>query len=268
MIGQLPFLRVWTHARAVAEALAFGPDTGVENADDDVLAFDALRPQASRLVQPEKCRRRRRIHLHISRLLDSDYARSCQDGGDLIARQRRGESVERVAIAVQLRRPNPRGDIVMARVEIPGVTDDIGICRIEFLSTRRRRRAQSGNSAGVPGCWWIDHLNDVNGSIGRCFRLWRAQRNILGAREWRGGKSEQHNGAQSLERNADAIWHRSPMGWLLWGSADSRRGPVGSQGSNACLFPSVLGAKSACDVERRLRGGRKTIRATFLRRSV
>ena len=77
MVGKLPLLPVRTHARAVAEALALRPDTGIENADDDVLAFDAPRPQTrSAFGQPEERRGRRRVHLNFPRLLDSDHARS------------------------------------------------------------------------------------------------------------------------------------------------------------------------------------------------
>ena len=156
---------VAVHAGAIGETQALGPDTAVDDPDDDTLTGAAhaaeLRPEAARCVESEEGGGGGRV-LRGGLVLGDRYdARHARQGCGLLGRHLGREAVEAVAVVVDLAATGLGGDIRVALVEVGGVVDHhlrVGVDLLAFPGCgglEPRDVALIGHHGG------FGHLHDV-----------------------------------------------------------------------------------------------------------
>ena len=171
VVVELAGFAVRVGARSVAEGRVLWPETGVEHADDDVLAYRAgLRPEAVRPGESEKPRSRKRIDeiLRVGR--DGDHVLHGPELLSLRLGEDGREAVEHEVVVVKLVSTSDLPEsLVMFAVEVADVLLNVGRSRVDLLALRRLRRRVAGNSALIDGGGLVEELNEVSAS-GRVVR--------------------------------------------------------------------------------------------------
>jgi hypothetical protein len=143
-----------------------GPDAGVDDADDDILAGLALTaelaPDAAARVETEERRRvvGRRLRQRVAP--DRDDVLRGLELGDLTLAEGRGKAVERVLVVVDPGSADRLGDRVMARPQVPGVLLDVRIALVQLLTRCGLRGREAADPPAVGADRRLVEQHDVD----------------------------------------------------------------------------------------------------------
>ena len=154
---------------AVRKTQAFGPDAGVDDADDDAFTF-GLRPGAAGCRQAKEIGRRRGVEDSHLVLRDRQHAAVQRQRCCLLRRQFSSEAAEGIVVAVQLaRNAHTAQRAILPLRQIGRVADDIRAVGVDLLALVRLGRAIAGYAALVGRHGRLDQLNDVDVVLGPAF---------------------------------------------------------------------------------------------------